>query len=68
MKTQCVLVDGSRVVVCSAGRCEATIQLSVKDLHFRLELHMDPGHAPVKRAGKEGSETVAFVMVASVSS
>ena len=54
-------------LVCSAGRCEATIQLSVKDLHFRLELHMDPGHA-VKRAGKEGSETVAFVMVASVSS
>ena len=24
-------------LVCSAGRCEATIQLSVKDLHFRLK-------------------------------
>ena len=38
-------------LVCSAGRCEAKIQLSVKDHHFRLELHMDPGHA-VKREGK----------------
>ena len=40
MKTQRVLVDR-----------EAKIQLSVKDHHFRLELHMDPGHA-VKREGK----------------